>query len=209
MVSRLSSALKVLSWTSWFLVGGLIACSHEADSTLESQASPSVDSVESQHETSEEGSTAIPTVERFALKLKPQSGSKLSVCRSSEVPKSAKLGKIALIIGYNEMLRLADEADCEVKIMVNLEDLSLPNKIAFHKCHIAYAEESLRVTQLQLVVDQPFDITLEKCLFRIGLWASERGKYVLVDDSELFVPVLGTLWGNVPGRPEYIPNVPN
>jgi len=199
--------MRVAFWVPCFLLGGLVACGHEADSSATARRADSVERVSLQDQPSEGGAIVDPMVKRFALELKPRDGSRLSICRRSEVPKGTKLGQISLVLGHKEMLRLADDGECEVTIVEGRNNLSLPNKITLGTCYIAFSEDSLRVAKLQFAVDEPTDTSLQKCLFRIGLWGIGRSEYALMEDKELFVPVAGTRWANVPGRPEFIPSI--
>lgn len=201
--------MRLLIGVSWLLLGSVVASCHEAVSTPGSKVADNVGD-DSEGSTLFGGSDAtMQAAKRFALELTAREGSSLPICRNSVVPKGTKLGRISLVLGRREMLRLAGESDCEVTIVAEREDLTLPKQITLHGCHLAYDETALRVTRLELAVDEPTDIWFQKCLFRIGLWGTGRGDYALIADEELFVPVLGTLWGNVPGRPEIVPDIPN
>ncbi|MEE4289962.1 MAG: hypothetical protein V2J14_11365 [Erythrobacter sp.] len=148
------------------------------------------------------------TAAHFVSRYSPRKGSKLSVCRASSVPKGTRIGSLSLVLGDRSLFRLAPADVCELTIVARTSDLSYALQTSLDNCEIAFEPQEGRVSRLQLAVDKASQLSLQKCMFRIGLWATGRGRFALRRDETLFVPNLGTPWYNVSPELEVIPDVP-
>ena len=149
----------------------------------------------------------LPQTE-FVENYSPDPGSKLRLCRSSVVPNGTSLGGISFVLGRNDLFSLAGDEECSVEIRSEPSDLSLRIKTRFANCHLAVESRSGIVTKLQFAVDFPSETELQKCFFRVGLWATGQTTHPLKHDEDLIIPLDETLFWGLSTMPQVIPNIP-
>jgi hypothetical protein len=144
----------------------------------------------------------------FARDFRPLPATKWPICRSSTVPQGARLGYVMTILGRDDLFRLGDDAECRVEILEHPADLSLAFETRFADCTIAFDANDGVVDRLQFATDAYSPEQLQKCLFRLGLWADGHGDVIVLNDRELFIPVSQTHLSMIPRMPDVVPVIP-